>query len=252
MARTSRRAAAARKSRVIRVDFTNAGQTRFTPPEDDYLVEITAVNQGESSSGNDQLEVDFKVLEGKHEGKQFRQWFSLVEQALWKLAGVLRSAGIDIPEEPVDLDLDDIVGRKLNVTIAHREYNGDIKADIADSSSVDGEDEEEEGKPAKRSVRGKKPADDEEEEPEEKPARRRRSSRDEPEEEPEEKKPAKRSSKRRLPSLSEDEVADMDEDELEDTIEKYSLDVDLSDHRTLRKKAAAVMDALKELDLLEE
>lgn len=244
MARSSRRAAV--NKRTVRVDFTNAGQTRFTPPEGDYLVEIAKINSGESSSGNDQLEMDFVVLDGKHKDKQFRQWFSLVDQALWKLAGVLRSAGVDIPEEPVDLDFDDIEGRKLQVTIQHREYNGDIKADIADSASLEeADDEEEEEKPAKKS--SKKSDDDE------KPARRsRRSAKndDDDDEIPELKKSTRKSKK--LPKLSGDEVSDMDEDGLEDIVEQYGLDLDLSDFKTLRKKAAAVIDALDSAGHIEE
>lgn len=260
MARSPRRAAA--NKRTLRVDFTNAGQTRFTPPEDDYLVEIAKVNKGESSSGNDQLEIDFVVLDGPHKNKGFRQWFSLVDQALWKLAGVLRSAGVDIPEEPVDLDFDDIEGRKLQVTIQHREYNGDLKADIADSASleeVDGdeddkpkgkksskrEDDDEDEKPARRSRSSKKDDDDEEDE---KPARR--SAKDEDDEAPKSKKSTGKSKK--LPKLSGDEVSDMDEDGLEDTIEQYGLDVDLGDYKTLRKKAAAVIDALDGAGHLED
>ncbi|OXE37536.1 MAG: hypothetical protein CGW95_01070 [Phenylobacterium zucineum] len=264
MARSSRRAAA--NKRTLRVDFTNAGQTRFTPPEDDYLVEIVKVNKGESSSGNDQLEMDFKVLDGKHKDKQFRQWFSLVDQALWKLAGVLRSAGVDIPEEVVDLDLDDIEGRKLQVTIEHREYNGDVKADIRDSASLeeveegdDDEDEKPKGKksskrddddedekPARRSRSSKKDDDDEEEE-KPKSKSRRRDDDDEEEEAPKSKKKSKK-----LPALSGDEVSDMDEEGLEDVIEQYGLDVDLSSYKTLRKKAAAVIDALETAGHLEE
>ena len=245
MARSSRRTAA--NKRTIRVDFTNSGQTRFTPPEDDYQVEISKVNKSESSSGNDQLEVDFVVLDGKHKGKQFRQWFSLVDQALWKLAGVLRSAGVDIPEEPVDLDFDDIEGRKLQVTIQHREYNGDIKADIADSASLEEVDESDEDDKPKGKKSSKRDDDDE------KLARRSRSAKDEDDEEEEAPKSKKSTGKsKKLPKLSGDEVSDMDEDGLEDTVEQYGLDVDLGDYKTLRKKAAAVIDALDSSGHLEE
>jgi hypothetical protein len=45
----------------------------------------------------------------------------------------------------------------------------------------------------------------------------------------------------------------MSEEELDDLVDKYGFeDVDLSTARTLRKKAALVLDALEAAELLEE
>ena len=261
MARRATRAST-KPVRNIRVDFTDAGTAYFTPPEDEYFVKIVKVNKSVSSNDNDQLEIDFEILEGKHAGKTFRDWFSLVPQALWKLAGVLRSAGIDIPEEEVDLDFDEIEGSELKVMIEHREYNDRIKAGIADSSEPDDDPKRASGRKTKepepepetrRSRRSREPE-------EEKPARRGR--RAEKEEEPpargrrgraeKEEKPARgRKAKDEPEPITADEVTEMSEDDLESVIEKYDLDVELSDFKTLRKKCAAVIDALEEADMLE-
>lgn len=49
------------------------------------------------------------------------------------------------------------------------------------------------------------------------------------------------------------DVEDMDEEELQALIDEHDLeDVDLDDHKTLRKKVRAVLDALESADLLEE
>jgi hypothetical protein len=261
MARTTRRAAA--KKRIISVDFSSAGQTRFLPPEDEYHLKFAKVDQSESNSGNDQLVVDFEVIGGKHDGKQFRQWYSLVDTAVWKLAGVLRSAGVEIPEEVVDLDLDDMVDREIMAVIEHREYNGDEKAEIKDSWSVDDESGEEEEKPKSRSgkkdeeekpKRGRRAAKEEPEEEDEKPASRGRRAVKEEDEEEEKPARSKRGAKgkKALPKLAAEEVQDMDEGELEEVVENYSLDVELDTLKTLRKKAAAVIDALDTAGHLEE
>lgn len=88
-----------------------------------------------------------------------------------------------------------------------------------DIALQDVEDSEEEEKPSGRSSRGSK------------------------------KSTGKRDSK---PSLTEDEVQEMSEEELEDLIEQHELDVDLDDFKTLRRKKNAVIDALTENDLLEK
>lgn len=69
------------------------------------------------------------------------------------------------------------------------------------------------------------------------------------EEDVSDKKPAK--GKNKAVKVSEDEVKEMSEDELESLVEKHSLDVDLKDYKVLRKKIVAVVAELAEKDLLE-
>lgn len=52
-------------------------------------------------------------------------------------------------------------------------------------------------------------------------------------------------------SITEDEIQEMNEDELEEVIERFELDVDLSDYKTLRKMKNAVIDACEEAALFD-
>lgn len=54
-----------------------------------------------------------------------------------------------------------------------------------------------------------------------------------------------------LEKITEDDVNDMSEDELEDVVEKYDLDVKLSKITRMRKKQGAVCDALEDKGYLE-
>lgn len=63
----------------------------------------------------------------------------------------------------------------------------------------------------------------------------------------------KGSSKKRSAKLTQDEVNEMSEEELEEVVERYDLDdVDLSEHKTLKKKKAAVIDALQEAGKIDD
>lgn len=66
------------------------------------------------------------------------------------------------------------------------------------------------------------------------------------------KKSSKKGGKKKAEKIASSDVEDMDEDELEKLVEEHELDVELGDHKTLRKKVRAVLDALEEKDLLEE
>ncbi len=51
-------------------------------------------------------------------------------------------------------------------------------------------------------------------------------------------------------SWSEDEIDEMSEEELDKVVETSKIDIDLSEHRTLRKKKNALKDALEEAELI--
>lgn len=91
---------------------------------------------------------------------------------------------------------------------------------------LDGEEDEPEPEPAPKARRGKAAAE---------PAAK-----------------AKTSKKAKKTSWTEEELAEMSEEELEEVIEAAEVEVDLSEFKTLRKKRGAVQDALEEAGLLEE
>ena len=75
---------------------------------------------------------------------------------------------------------------------------------------------------------------------------------DEPDEKETKGKDKKSGKDKKVEKVDGDSVDGMDEDELQELIDEHELDVDLDDHKTLRKKVRAVKDALEEKDLLEE
>lgn len=133
-----------------------------------------------------------------------------------------------VSDNELDVDPDDFkkLPKFLAAVIAELEEKDLLEE--AEEEAV----EEEETKPARR---GRKAAKEEADEEEEKPARGKKAA-----------KPGKD-----LPKMTADEVQDMNEEELDDVVDKYDLDCDLGTAKTLRKKAALVLDALEEKDLLD-
>lgn len=266
MARRAKRTA--RRSRIVSVDFEGVDVSggRFRIPEDDYLMKVAEASQEESREGNDMIKWVFEGLEGKAKGKKFFVYTSLLPEALWKLRGLLEALGQDVPDSAYDIDLDELIDLELVCSVTDEEYENKMSSKVTDWQPA--EEAEEEEKPK----RGRRAKDEEEEEEEEKPVRRtRRAAKDEEEEEEkparrgrraaaeeeeEEEKPARRKSAngkgRRVVKVSAEEVRGMDEDEMSELIEKHGLEVDLGEHRTPRKKIAAVVAALEEAELLDE
>lgn len=336
MARRPSKKAAAKKTSVS-VNFKGV-QSRQLLPEDDYRLKLVEAESGESSSGNDQITWVFAVNDGsKFDGQKL--WFHtpLTENSLWKLHALLTAMGIEVPDDELDLDLEEMVEAEHEImgVVQHETYDGtkrskmmdfyaveegseapekgkagakggkkakgltkdavealdrdelvelieehdlDIDADdkglkkdakllaavlealeendllVEDDAGDEADEEPEEMTAAqKRAARRKarKSKDDSDEEEDEKPAKgKKKPAKDEEEEEDE--KPAKGKKSKKLPQLTADEIQGMDEDELGEVIEKYSLDTDLDDFKTLRKKAAAVIDAMEDGGHIEE
>jgi len=210
----------AKKKDKVRVDMGGV-EGRVLLPEGEYVVEVESVELGESQSGNEMLTWVFKTKEHadkKLNGQKLWYYTVLNANSLWNLKNLLETLGVEVPDGPMDLDFDELVGEEMIGIVAHDEYDGKTRAKLDDFM------------PSDESGGTSSSGDDEGEED------------------------VKVEGKKELPKLSEDEIRDMDEDDLKATIEKYDLDVNL-DHRkyrTARKKVGAVVDALKDEGHLEE
>jgi hypothetical protein len=212
MARPASRTA--KKKRTIEVDFSDVesgGGGGFHIPEGEYGVIVDSAEVGISSNDNEQIEWHFKGTDGKAKGKLFYFYTPLVEQALWKLRQTLEGLGVEVPDSVMDVDLDELEGLEGTAVVEDDEYQGKTRSKLA--AIVVPEAEEPESRSAKSSAKG--------------------------------------AGKGKVVKVSEDEVKEMSEDELESLIEKHDLGVDLSDYKILRKKIAAVTAALEENDLLD-
>lgn len=273
MARSSSRVKK-RRGNVVTVNFKGV-EGRILLPEDQYRVKVAEVSQ-EDGSAAAYLKWKFEVSEGKFEGKPLYHNSSLSEQALWSLRNLLETIGVDIPDDEMDIDLEELVGKELMVTVTHEDYEGRARPRLTDFAPLTEEEEEDDEPKAKKKGSGIKkngevPMDDEDDEDEPKSKKKSRRSRDEDEDEDEEEAPKSRKSKRASRDEDEDEdeeeapkskkskgkkkrdvptaeeIGDMSEDELEEVIEEHGLDIDLKKFKTMTKKQNAVSDALEDL-----
>lgn len=220
--------------------------------EGEYSVEVANVEEREGQNAP-YLAWEFKVVGGKFDGAKLYHNTSLAPQALWNLRGLLEAVGVDVPDDDVDMDLEDFVGKTCGVVIEHETYEGKKQARITDihpapEGDDDGDTDDEEPK-ASASKSSKKPAeaDDEDEAPRSRRSRRAARDDDGEEDEPKAKKKSKKKS-----GVTKDEVMDMSQDELADLIKEHELETDLEDYATLRKMKAAVVEALEEAGVLED
>ena len=160
-------------ARKTKVDFSGV-ESYNIPEEGKKHVRIMKVEEATSQGGNDVLKFTFEVIKGDDKGCRIIESFSLAENALWKLKGLLQALGMKC-DKKVTLDLDKLEGKELVIEVKHEEYNGTTRAksnaffkvgadsdedededDEEEEDEDNEEDEEEEKKPKKSSKKSKK------------------------------------------------------------------------------------------------
>lgn len=127
-------------------------------PPGRYLSELVDVQEGESKTGNPMLIWEWEISEGDYSGNTIRSWTSLQEQALFGLKGHLIGLGED--EEDVDMELDELIGRRVYLTIQTRKWKDQDSGEDREGSSV--AKVEEYRKPRRTSGKKRRPKDDDE------------------------------------------------------------------------------------------
>jgi flagellar biosynthesis GTPase FlhF len=175
---------------------------------------------------------------------------------------LLEALQVEIPAEAFDLDLKDMAGAQMMASIIHEDYEGRPQPKISDHWAVV---EEESAKPEQAKATTRRGRAAPEPEPEAKPARSsRRAAKAEAEAEPEPEakaaptrrgsaKPAAKAAAKTNGSadtISQADINDMSQEELDDVIAEFKLDVDLSEFKTLRRMRTAVVDAAETAEVL--
>lgn len=223
-------------ARKIKLDMTNV-ESFTRASEGIHTCRIKSVEQTTSQGGDDMLKIAFEVIKGADKGARVYDNIVLTEKALWKLKALLQALGMKC-EGKIALDLDSLEGKICDVSVVHEEYNGQLRAKVAEVTKAgsvkssaesddedDDEDEDEDEIPEPKKPAKKKPApskkvveeeneDDDEDWDEDE-------DEDEEEEEKPVKKPAKKSSKKPEPKKSEKKKPEPEEDEDEDDDEDW-------------------------------
>lgn len=227
-------------ARKVKIDFTNV-EAFQRASEGVHHVKISDIQEKNTQGGDPMLQVAFEIVSGDDKGVKVFDNLVLTDKALWKFKSLLQIIGMKC-DGKVAVDLDNMIGKTLNINVTHEEYNGQIRARVSDylkpgvdkynddedEDSFDEEDvsedeeevEEEAPKPKKKPAAKKAPAkkkpdpeededsdwdeDDDDSEEEEKPA---------PKKAPAKKAPAKKAKKKPEPVEEDDEDDDDDWEE---------------------------------------
>lgn len=116
-------------SQNITVDFNTVTEENLIP-EGECLAEVKRVEDKQGTdSGVRYFNWQFRKAEGRLAGRSLFMKTSVQPHALWKLQKLFEALGLPSTGQ-VSIDLDQLVGRRLFVTVCHREYDGKTQEEI--------------------------------------------------------------------------------------------------------------------------
>lgn len=162
-------------ARKKKIDFTGV-ESFNKPAEGAHKAKITKVEETASQGGNDMFKVTFEVTAGESKGCRVIENYPLIDTALWKLKSLLQAVGMKA-DGRVQIDLDKLEGKILEIEVYYEEYNGQDRAKVSETRKAaksaeleedDNEDEPEEEpkEKSKKKSSGKKKKTEKKPEPE--------------------------------------------------------------------------------------
>lgn len=118
--------------RKHKIDFTGV-ESFNKPAEGKHKAKIKKVEETTSAGGNDMFKVTFEVVSGESKGCRVIDNYPLVDTALWKLKSLLQAIGMKA-EGRVQVDLDRMEGKTLEIKVFYEDYNGQERAKIGETN----------------------------------------------------------------------------------------------------------------------
>lgn len=189
--------------RKHKIDFTGV-ESFNKPTEGKHKAKIKKVEETTSAGGNDMFKVTFEVVSGESKGCRVIDNYPLVDTALWKLKSLLQAIGMKA-EGRVQVDLDRMEGKTLEINVFYEEYNGQERAKIGETNKFISKSEDNDFED-----------DDVEDEVE--------IEDDEDDEEIEEKKPSKKKKSKATNTKKQDEKENEKKEESDDDVDDEDID----------------------------
>lgn len=194
-------------------DFTGV-ETFQRAPEGVHSAKVTKIDEVTFQGGNVGFKITFEITAGAGKGARVIENYPFVDAAMRKLKAFFEACGIRANGR-ISVDIDKLIGKAVEITVNHEEYNGQLRARIQEvnkltpkAAAEDADDEDDEDLDEE--------IEDEEIEEEEKPKKTPKKAEKKSEKKSAEKetKSTKKSAKK-AEELEEDED-DWDEDDWDD------------------------------------
>lgn len=115
---------------MFEIDLSEVS-TSSAIPEGIYKVRCIEVEQSVSQSGNPMFVWTFTIIEGQHQGKDYKVYTVTTPSALWKVAEVVQALGVGQSGQVVKFKRSDVLNKECGAVIEDTEYQGSTRSQIS-------------------------------------------------------------------------------------------------------------------------
>lgn len=125
----------------IKVNLTgvDAWEGGVILPPGSYYVRVSDAEEGTSSGGDPQIQLQLKAIGGEHDGGEIRDWLVINARTLGKVKQVLTALGLPSDGE-LDLSAESFVGKACQIVVRNEPYDGKDRARVKAYSASTGSD----------------------------------------------------------------------------------------------------------------
>lgn len=118
----------------MKINFADTETQDFEPlPSGWYNVAVTDGELRESKSeknpGSQYIHWEYTVQDGDHANRKLWDNTTLLPHALFSLKGLLAACGFNV-EGDLDFEIEDVLGKQLQVKVSQREHEGNTYNDV--------------------------------------------------------------------------------------------------------------------------
>ena len=122
-------------------DFTSVEEGFELLPKGDYVINLFDVDLKKTKAKDDMYVLVLKIAEGEHKGRQLFFNLPVMQQTMWKIKETLEAFGMKVPKGAMDIDFDEMLGKKATAIIDHQEYQGKDREDVIGLKPYEGGDD---------------------------------------------------------------------------------------------------------------
>lgn len=119
-------------------DFTGV-ETFQRAPEGVHTAKVAKIDEVTFQGGNVGFKITFEVISGIGKGTRVIESYPFVDAAMWKLKAFFEACGIRANGR-IAIDTNKLIGKAVEITVKHEEYNGQLRARIQEVNRLVSED----------------------------------------------------------------------------------------------------------------
>lgn len=99
-------------------------------PAGTYTVEVTDSEEGKSSGGHPQIELDLRCIAGQYDGGTIKDWVVVIPSTAGKVKQILAAFGVEGLDGTVKFEASDLKGKRANIVVREEPYDGKLKSRV--------------------------------------------------------------------------------------------------------------------------